>query len=84
MSKHRVDINLKGMSHYVDGQMYGASGFPLWDRELPEGLHLERRGGHQAGRERKQFVKKKGFGASVEWTSNRVRSAQSYEYVIGI
>ena len=70
MSKHRVDVDLKGMSHYIDGEFQGASGFPLWDKQLPEGLHLERRVGHQAGK--KKFVRKKGLGRSVEWTSNRV------------
>ena len=72
MSKHRVDINLRGMSHYRDGEFQGASGFPLWDKQLPEGLHLERGGGHQAGQDRKKFVRNEGFGTSVEWTSVRV------------
>ena len=72
MPTHRVDIGLEGTSHYVDGELHGSSGFPLRGRQLPEGLRLERRVGGQGGKPHKNFVKKKGLGVSVEWTSDRV------------
>ena len=71
MPKHRVDLNLKGMSHFVDDQFVDATGFPLWEKDLPDGLHLERRAGRPANKDRK-FVRKPGFGRSIEWNSNRV------------
>ena len=71
MSKHRVDLNLRGTSHYVDGKLVDATGFPLWENTLPSGLRLEKRAGRPAKRDRK-FVRTPGFGVSVEWTSNRV------------
>ena len=72
MPTHRVDIGLRGTSHYVDGEHQGSSGFPLRGRQLPEGLRLESRVGGQAGKPHKHFVRKGGVGVSVEWTSTRV------------
>lgn len=71
MPRHRVDVNLKGISHYVDDQFVDATGFPFWENVLPNGLHLERRVGRPANDDRK-FFKTPGFGKSVEWTSGRV------------
>ena len=73
MSKHRVDVDLKGMSHYVNDQLVDSTGFPLWEHQLPDGLRL---GGGRPERPAKKdlkFVRKKGVGRSIEWTSNRVR-----------
>lgn len=67
MSKHRVDVSMSGMSHYVDGQLRGTSGFT----HLPDGLHLERNVGAPTNKTKK-FVRKQGIGRSIEWTSNRV------------
>lgn len=66
MAKHRVDINLRGMSHYVDGKLQGASRFPLWDKQLPDGLRLDKR---RPAKKDFKFVRTKGFGKSIEWTS---------------
>lgn len=71
MPKHRVDLGLMGMAHYVDDQFVDATGFPLWEKELPRGLHLERRVGSPTNQDRK-FVKSPNGGTGVEWISNRV------------
>ncbi len=71
MPTHRVDIGLKGMSHFIDGELHSASGYPLWSSELPDGLRLRKSAGNPANRNKK-FVRKKGFGKSIEWTSDRV------------
>ena len=78
MPTHRVDISMKGMAHYVDGQFVDASGFPFWDDQLPQGLHMESRVGSPA-KSGLKFVRKPGFGKSIEWTSNRVCSTHSYD-----
>ena len=80
MPKHRVDIDINGMSHFVDGQFDSATGFPFWENELPDRLHLERRAGRPADKDRK-FVRTAGFGRSVEWTSDRVSSAHSRDFL---
>ena len=71
MPRHRVDLGLRGMEYSVDGQPVDATGFPLWQRELPRGLHLESRPGSSRN-DNRQFVRTPGFGVSVEWTSSRV------------
>ena len=68
MPTHRVDMNLKGLSHYVDGELQGKPGF-----HVPEGLHRERDPRRRAGKEKK-LVKRPGLGMSVEWKSDGVLS----------
>ena len=78
MPKHRVEINVQGMSHFVDERLVDATGFPLWSTQLPDGLRL----GRPPDR-RRQFVRTERFGASIEWTSNRVWFAQSRDSLKG-
>lgn len=71
MPTHRVDMNVRGLSHYVDGELQGKPGF-----HIPEGLHRERDPKRRAGKE-KQLVMRKGLGRlgmSVEWKSDGVLS----------
>ena len=64
MPTHKLDIGLKGMSHYVDGELRGTSGFT----RFPDDLRRDRNGGPK-----KKLVRKTGIGKIVEWES-RVRS----------
>ena len=64
MPTHRLDIGLGGMSHYVDGEPRGTSGFT----RFPDGLRRDRNGGPK-----KKIVRKPGVGKIIEWES-RVRS----------
>ena len=65
MSRHRVDFDLRGVSHYVNGQLQGTSKYGSW----PDGLHLS--AGNPVNKTKK-FVRKKGVGRSIEWDSDRV------------
>lgn len=73
MPTHRVDLDLKGLSHYVDGGLQGKPGY-----QVPEGLHRERDPRRRAGKEKK-IVRKDGLGMSVEWNSDGVLSVTPKE-----
>ena len=64
MPTHRLDMGMKGMSHYVDGQHRSTSGLT----RFPDGLRRDHKGGPE-----KKFVRKQGMGRIIEWES-RVRS----------
>ncbi|KAL9071730.1 MAG: hypothetical protein Q9161_003994 [Pseudevernia consocians] len=75
MPKHRVDIDINGMSHFVNGQFDSATGFPFWENELPDGLHLERRAGRPADKDRK-FVRTAGMLAELKEVNTEVNNRQ--------
>ena len=75
MPTHRLDIGLKGMSHYVDDQLHGTSELT----RFPPGLHLDRKAGRRAPKE-KILVRKPGIGRSIEWKSNGVQSVYRQEF----
>ena len=74
MPTHRLDIGLKGMAHYVDKEFHGTSGLT----RFPDGLHVSKGTGPPAPE--KHFVRKKGFGMSIEWKSNKVRAVLSHAF----